>query len=57
MVGGISMSGKEGYRINRDFYAIATNQKLVTGISYIPTAQGLLYLSMIRDLFGRSIIS
>lgn len=43
--------------LNRDFNAIAPNQKWVTDISYIHTAQGVLYLSMIRDLFDRSIIS
>ena len=43
--------------LNRDFNATAPNQKWVTDISYIHTAQGVLYLSMIRDLFDRSIIS
>ena len=43
--------------LNSDFKAIAPNQKWVTDISYIHTAKGVLYLSMIRNLFDRSIIS
>lgn len=42
---------------NRDFAAIRPNQKWVTDISYIQTSQGHLYLSMIRDLFGNSIVA
>ena len=41
----------------RDFYAERPNQKWVTDISYIHTGQGVLYLSMIRDLFDNSIVS
>ena len=33
------------------------NQKWVTDISYIPTKQGTLYLSIIRDLFDLSIVA
>lgn len=33
------------------------NQKWATDISYIQTAQGTLYLSVIRDLFDNSIIA
>ena len=36
---------------NRDFHAERPNQKWVTDISYIKTGQGVLYLSVIRDLF------
>jgi putative transposase len=43
--------------LNRDFHADKPNQKWVTDISYIHTGQGVLYLSMIRDLFDESIIA
>ena len=43
--------------LNRNFYADRPNQKWVTGISYIPTKQGTLYLSVIRDLFDLSIVA
>lgn len=43
--------------LNRDFTASKPNEKWVTDISYIKTSQGTLYLSMIRDLFDRSIIA
>jgi transposase InsO family protein len=43
--------------LNREFYADMPNQKWVTDISYIHTAQGVLYLSIIRDLFDNSIVS
>lgn len=33
------------------------NQKWVTDISYIQTQEGVLYLSMIRDLYDRSIVA
>jgi len=39
----------------RDFHAEHPNQKWVTDISYIKTGQGLLYLSVIRDLYDNSI--
>lgn len=42
---------------NRDFSAQAPNRKWVTDISYIQTGQGVLYLSVIRDLFDNSIIA
>jgi Transposase and inactivated derivatives len=42
---------------NRDFTAERPNQKWVTDISYIHTAQGVLYLSVIRDLFDNSIVA
>lgn len=41
----------------RQFKAERPNQKWVTDISYIGTAQGTLYLSMIRDLYDLSIVS
>ena len=43
--------------LNRNFRAEKPNQKWVTDISYIHTAQGVLYLSAIRDLFDNSIVA
>lgn len=43
--------------LNRDFTALRPNQKWATDISYIPTAQGTVYLSIIRDLFDKSIVA
>ena len=43
--------------LNRDFHADRPNQKWVTDISYIKTSQGVLYLSVIRDLYDRSIVA
>lgn len=43
--------------LNRNFKAKYPNSKWVTDISYIPTQQGVLYLSVIRDLFDNSIIA
>ena len=43
--------------LNRDFHAERPNQKWVTDISYIRTSQGFLYLSIIRDLYDRSIVA
>ena len=43
--------------LNRDFHADRPNQKWVTDISYIHTKQGILYLSIIRDLYDNSIVA
>ncbi|MDD4125819.1 MAG: IS3 family transposase [Eubacteriales bacterium] len=43
--------------LNRNFHADRPNQKWVTDISYIKTGQGVLYLSVIRDLFDNSIVT
>lgn len=43
--------------LNRDFLADSPNSKWVTDISYIHTGQGVLYLSMIRDLYDNSIVA
>ena len=43
--------------LNRSFIADRPNVKWVTDISYIHTAQGVLYLSMIRDLYDNSIVA
>ena len=43
--------------LNREFHAQTPNTKWVTDISYIHTEQGILYLSMIRDLYDNSIVA
>ena len=43
--------------LNRQFHADRPNSKWVTDISYIHTKQGVLYLSMIRDLYDNSIVA
>ena len=41
----------------RKFHADRPNAKWVTDISYIQTKEGVLYLSMIRDLYDNSIVA
>ena len=43
--------------LNRQFFADKPNSKRVTDISYIQTKEGVLYLSMIRDLYDNSIVA
>ena len=43
--------------LNQKFQAERPNHKWVTDISYIHTGQGVLYLSVIRDLFDNSIVA
>ena len=43
--------------LNRDFHADKPNSKWVTDTSCIHTKQGVLYLSMIRDLYDNSIVA
>ena len=43
--------------LKRQFQADRPNAKWVTDISYIQTKEGVLYLSMIRDLYDNSIIA
>lgn len=43
--------------LNRQFQSERPNRKWVTDISYIHTEQGVLFLSMIRDLYDNSIIA
>ena len=43
--------------LNRQFWADRPNSKWVTDISYIHTKEGVLYLSMIRDLYDNSIVA
>ena len=42
--------------LNRQFHAASSNTKWVTDISYIHTNEGVLYLSMLRDLYDNSIV-
>ena len=42
--------------LNREFLADRPGQKWVSDITYIPTKQGWLYLTIIMDLFDRKII-
>ena len=43
--------------LNRQFHAEKPNAKWVTNIFYIQTKQGVLYLSMIRDLYDNNIVA
>ena len=43
--------------LNRQFRADRPNSKWVTDISYIHTKEGIVYLSMIRDLYDNSIVA
>lgn len=43
--------------LNRQFNADRPNAKWVTDISYIHTKEGILYLSIIRDLYDNSIVA
>ena len=42
--------------LQRDFTATEPNQKWATDITYIPTAQGWLYLAVILDLYSRAVV-
>ena len=42
--------------LDRDFEATAPSQKWVSDITYVPTAQGWVYLTIVMDLFDRKII-
>ena len=44
-------------RLARNFQANKPNQKWVTDISYLPTKQGFLYFSMIKDLYDNFIVA
>jgi len=44
-------------RFLRNFFADKPNQKWVTDISYLHTKQGVLYLSMIKDLYDNYIVA
>ena len=43
--------------LNRDFVATKSNQKWVTDVTYIRTAQGWAYLSTIKDLYDGFIVA
>ena len=43
--------------LKRQFWAMRPNSKWVTDISYIHTSEGVLYLSIIRDLYDNSIVA
>lgn len=43
--------------IARNFTAAAPNRVWLTDITYIPTAEGWLYLAAIMDLFSRKIVA
>lgn len=43
--------------LGREFHADRPNSKWVTDITYIHTKQGVLYLSIIRDLYDNSIVA
>ena len=42
--------------LNRDFHAARPNEKWLADITYIPTAEGWLYLAVVLDLFSRKIV-
>lgn len=44
-------------RLRRNFQAQRPNQKWVTDVTYVQTAQGTLYLSVIKDLFDGFIVA
>lgn len=43
-------------QLNQEFQATAPNQKWLADITYIPTAEGWLYLACVLDLFSRKIV-
>jgi putative transposase len=42
--------------LDRDFTATEPNRKWVTDITYLPTAQGWVYLAVVLDLFSRKVV-
>lgn len=42
--------------LERDFAAMAPNQKWLADMTYVPTAEGWLYLALVVDLFARKIV-
>ena len=42
--------------LDRDFEATDTKQKWVSDITYVPTAQGWVYLTIVMDLYDRKVI-
>ncbi len=43
-------------RLAQDFTAEAPNRKWVTDITYLPTAEGWVYLAVVLDLFSRKVV-
>jgi putative transposase len=43
-------------RLNQDFTASRPNEKWLVDITYIPTAEGWLYLAVVMDLYSRRIV-
>ena len=42
--------------LGRDFTATAPNQKWLADLTYVPTAQGWLYVALVLDLFSRKLV-
>ena len=42
--------------LNRDFTATKPNEVWLADMSYIPTGEGFLYLSIVEDLFSRRVV-
>jgi transposase InsO family protein len=42
--------------LERDFAATAPDQKWLADMTYVPTAEGWLYLALVLDLFARKIV-
>ena len=49
-------AGRPGDLLERDFTAPAPNRRWVAGITYVPTACGLVYTAFVTDLFSRKIV-
>lgn len=43
--------------LKRDFFSVSSLRKLVSDITYIPTKNGFIYLTIVMDLFNRDIIA
>jgi transposase InsO family protein len=42
--------------LERDFTATAPDQKWLADLTYVPTAEGWLYLALVLDLYARKIV-
>jgi transposase InsO family protein len=57
----VTTNSKHGHAVapnvlQRDFTATAPNQKWLADLTYVPTAEGWLYLALILDLFSRKFV-
>lgn len=43
-------------RLNREFQADSPNQKWLADITYVPTAEGWLYLAVVLDMHSRKVV-